>query len=163
MAIKFRFWSDSQTQNCFFFCEQYKGYLPVQAHSRILWCQRTIKSWGMDRSAHHLTCFLCVNRSDSQIRQVSRQSQGLLGYLQEDRLDQLGNNCKIVEIYVKLSLLKKWILFLWILRMYKCRWITHKLNKVWALCKACEWFAGIYTSMKSIKIKLISYTSSSVI
>ena len=45
---------------------------------------------------------------------------------------------------------------MWILSMCKLHWITHKLNiKPFVLYLVCEWFGGIYTSIKSTKIKFI--------
>ena len=53
---------------------------------------------------------------------------------------------------------KEWNLIFWFLSMCKLRRITHKFNiKPSGLYSICEWFAGVYTSIKTKKIKFHSY------
>ena len=56
---------------------------------------------------------------------------------------------------------KEWNLIFWFLSMCKLRRITHKFNiKPSGLYSICEWFAGVYTSIKTKKqnfIPIINY------
>ena len=53
---------------------------------------------------------------------------------------------------------KEWNLIFWFLSISKLRRITHRFNiKPFGLYSICEWFAGVYTSIKTKNKKFLSY------